>query len=73
MVVLGAEDEKRSSEAHLGFGPTTVCLSFCFVKVFFVGLDFHREDVFLEFLPLGVCFGRVSVVLMWVASEVQSA
>ena len=51
--------------AHLSLGPTTVCLGFGFVKVFLIGLDFHRENPFLEFLSLGGRFGSVSVMLMW--------
>ena len=59
-------DGKRTvGGPYLGLGPTTVRLCFGFVDVFFVGLDFDREDLFLEFLPLGVCLGRISVVLMW--------
>ena len=49
-------------ETYLCLCPATVRLSFGFVKVFFVRLDFHGEDALLEFLPLCLC-GRPSVVL----------
>ena len=41
-------------EAYLGLGPTTVRLGFGFVKGFFVGLDFHGADQFLEPPPFVV-------------------
>ena len=52
----------EATEAYLCLCPATVRLSFGFVKVFFVRLDFHGEDALLEFLPLCLC-GRPSVVL----------
>lgn len=61
--VLGEGMRRGALKAYLGLCATTIRLGFSFVKVFFVGLDLHRENVLLEFLPFWYRNGRLSVVL----------